>query len=166
MANSVWPVLLVAFCLGGFTGLRAFTPITVLVWTLHIYHLKILGSPLYFLHTMPAIIILTILAVAELIADKLPFTPSRLRLGGMIGRVIFGTACGILSGQVWGASWQTCAAAGLIGAIIGAKLGYEARVGTVRSLHWHDFPAALIGDAIAIGGSILVVSRALFLSYH
>lgn len=166
MADSVWPVLLVAFCLGGLTGLRAFTPITVLVWMLHMHHLKILGSPLYFLHTMPAIVILTILAVAELIADKLPFTPSRLRLPGMIGRVVFGAVCGVVSGQVWGASWETCLAAGLLGAIIGAKVGYEARTGMVRALHWHDFPAALIGDAIAIGGSILVVSRAIFLSYH
>lgn len=165
MADSVWPVLLVAFLLGGLTGLRAFTPVTVLVWTLHIYNIKILGSPLYFLHTMTAIVILTILAVAELVADKLPFTPSRLRLGGMIGRVIFGCVCGVVSGQVWGASWETCLATGLIGAIIGAKIGYEARTGMVRALHWHDFPAALIGDAIAVGGSILVISRALFLSY-
>ncbi len=165
MANSVWPVLLVALCLGGLTGLRAFTPITVLVWMLHLHHLKILGSPLYFLHTMTAIVILTILAVAELIADKLPSTPSRLRLPGMIGRVIFGVVCGIVSGQMWGATWQTCAAAGLIGAVVGAWVGYEVRTGLVRTFHWHDLPAAFMGDAIAIGGSILVISRALFLSY-
>lgn len=165
MANSIWPVLLVAFCLGGLTGLRAFTPITVLVWMLHFHHLRILGSPLYFLHKMPAIVVLTILAILELIADKLPFTPSRLRLPGLAGRVIFGSICGIVSGQTWGASWQTSIAAGLIGALMGAVIGYEVRNGWVKMLHWHDLPVALLEDAVAIGGSILVVSRALFLSY-
>ncbi len=165
MANSVWPVLIVALCLGGLTGLRAFTPVTVLVWALHLHHLKIIGSPLYFLHKMPAIIILTILALAELVADKLPFTPSRLRLPGLVGRVICGAVCGVVSGQAWGASWQTSAAAGLVGAIVGAVVGYEIRKGWVKTLHWHDLPVALIEDVVAIGGSILVVSRALFLSY-
>lgn len=165
MANSIWPVLLVAFCLGGLTGLRAFTPVTVLVWILHFHNLRFLGSPLYFLHKMPAIVILTILAVLELIVDKLPFTPSRLRLPGLIGRVIFGAVCGIVSGQAWGASWQTSLAAGLIGALLGAVIAYEVRKGWVHTLHWHDLPVALIEDVIAIGGSILVVSRALFLSY-
>lgn len=165
MANSIWPVLLVAFCLGGLTGLRAFTPITVLVWMLQLHHIRILGSPLYFLHKTPAIVILTILAVMELLADKLPFTPSRLRLPGLVGRVIFGAICGIVSGQVWGASWQTSLAAGLIGALLGAIVGYEVRKGWVQTLHWHDLPVALLEDVLAIGGSILVVSRALFLSY-
>lgn len=165
MANSVWPVLIVALCLGGLTGLRAFTPITVLVWALHLHHLRILGSPLYFLHTTTAVVILTILAVAELIADKLPFTPSRLRMPGLVGRIIFGSVCGVVSGQAWGASWQTSAGAGLIGAIVGAVAGYEIRKGWVETLHWHDLPVALIEDVVAIGGSILVLSRALFLSY-
>ncbi len=166
MSNSVWPVLLVALCLGGLTGLRAFTPVTVLVWALHLHHVRILGSPLYFLHTTPAIVVLTILAVAELVADKLPFTPSRLKIPGLVGRVIFGAVCGVVTGQAWGASWQTSAAAGLIGAIVGAVVGYEVRKGTVQTLHWHDIPVALIEDAVAIGGSILIVSRALFLSYR
>jgi uncharacterized membrane protein len=165
MTDSVWPVLLVALCLGGLTGLRAFTPITVLVWLLHLHHLRILGSPLYFLHNMTAILILTILAVGELIADKLPFTPSRLRLPGLTGRVIFGAVCGVVSGQMWGASWQTSAAAGLIGALMGAVIGYEVRKGWVKTLHWHDLPVALLEDVIAIGGSILVLSRAVLLSY-
>ena len=165
MADSVWPVLLVAACLGALTGLRAFTPIAVLAWMLHLHHLRILGSPLYFLHTMPAVIILTVLAAAELIADKLPFTPSRLRLPGLVGRVIFGAVCGVVSGQMWGASWQTSLTAGLVGALIGAVAGYEIRKGWVETLHWHDLPVALIEDVVAIGGSIWVVSRAFLLAY-
>lgn len=165
MANSVWPVLLVAFCLGGLTGLRTFTPMAVLVWMLHLHHIWTPGSRFYFLHSMAAIVILTILAIAELVADKLPFVPSRLRMPGMVGRILLGAACGVVSGQVWGASWQTSAGAGVIGAVLGALAGYEVRKGWVRTLHWHDLPVALVEDVVAIGGSILVISRALFLSY-
>lgn len=165
MNSSIWPVLLVAFLLGGLTGLRAFLPLTVLVWMLHLAHVRILGSPLYFLHKWTPIIVLTILAVAELILDKLPFTPSRLRLPSLIGRVILGAISGVVCGQVWGASWQTSAAAGLVGALAGAWIGHEMRRHWVHGLDWHDLPVALIEDAVAIGGSILIISRAMFLSY-
>ncbi|MDR5729277.1 MAG: DUF4126 family protein [Terriglobia bacterium] len=165
MSDSILPVLLVAFCLGALTGLRTFTPIAVLAWTLHLRYMHIPGSSLHFLHTTAAVVVLTLLAVGELIADKMPNTPSRLKPPGMIGRVIFGFICGMVSGQAWGANWETCAAIGLVGAILGALLGYEVRKGWVHTFHWHDFPVALIEDAVAIGGSILVISRAVFLSY-
>ncbi|MGH9615955.1 MAG: DUF4126 domain-containing protein, partial [Acidobacteriaceae bacterium] len=61
--------------------------------------------------------------------------------------------------------WETAAAVGVLGAVLGALVGYEVRRGWVRTLHWHDVPVALIEDVVAIGGSILVVSRALFLAY-
>jgi uncharacterized membrane protein len=165
MTNSILPVLLVAVCLGGLTGLRTFTPITVLAWALHLRYMHIPGSSLHFLHTWAAVIILTILAFGEIVMDKLPSTPSRLKPPGMIGRVIFGFICGMVSGQAWGANWETCAAVGVVGAILGALLGYEVRKGWVHTFHWHDLPVALIEDLVCIGGSILVVSRAVFLAY-
>lgn len=165
MTNLLWSVLLVAFCLGGLTGLRTFTPITVFAWTLHLHEAAIPNSPLHFLHTLPAAIILTILAVGELIADKLPFTPSRLEWMGLAGRVVLGAICGIVSGQAWGGSWALSGAMGVVGAVVGALFGYEIRKGWAHSLHWHDLPVALIEDAIAIGGSILILSRAVLLSY-
>ena len=97
--------------------------------------------------------------------DKMPSTPSRLKPPGMIGRVIFGFICGMVAGQAWGANWETCAAVGVVGAILGALIGYEIRKGWVRTFHWHDLPVALIEDLVCIGGSILVVSRAVFLAY-
>jgi uncharacterized membrane protein len=123
------------------------------------------GSSLHFLHTWAAVIILTILAFGEIVMDKMPSTPSRLKPPGMIGRVIFGFICGMVAGQAWGANWETCAAVGVVGAILGALIGYEIRKGWVRTFHWHDLPVALIEDLVCIGGSILVVSRAVFLAY-
>jgi uncharacterized membrane protein len=165
MGSSIWPVLLVAFFLGGLTGLRAFVPLTVLVWMLHVEHVRILGSPLYFLHKTEPLVILSILAIAELIFDKLPFTPSRLKIPGIVGRVILGIIVGIVSGQAWGASWQTCAIAGFIGAILGSWAGHEIRTRWTRELHWHDLPVALLEDAVTIGGTVLIVSRAILFLY-
>ncbi len=165
MSNSILPVLLVAVCLGGLTGLRTFTPIAVLAWGLHLRYMHIPGSSLHFLHTWAAAAILTVLAFGEIVIDKMPSTPSRLKPSGTIGRIVFGFICGMVSGQAWGANWAISAIAGLVGAILGALLGYEVRKGWVHTFHWHDLPVALIEDLVCIGGSILVVSRAVFLAY-
>lgn len=165
MSNSVLPVLLVAFCLGGLTGLRAFTPLTVLAWTMHFRWIRLDGSPFWFLHTLAACIVLTLLALGELYLDKRPGTPSRLKLPGMTGRICFGFLCGYIAGEAWGAKWQVAAVFGLVGAVIGAVAGYEVRKGMVHAIHWHDLPVALLEDLVAIGGSILLISRALFLAY-
>ena len=165
MSDNILPVLLIAFCLGGLTGLRTFTPITVLSWTLHLHKMSVLGSSLHFLHTTPAVIVLTMFAIGELVADKLPRTPSRLKPPGLIGRTIFGFMCGALSGQAWGANWELMAGSGVVGAALGAVLGYEVRKGWRHTLHTPDLVVALIEDLVAVGGSILVVSRAIYLSF-
>lgn len=165
MSNTILPVLLVAFCLGGLTGLRTFTPLTALAWTLHMHRMSIPGSSLHFLHALIACIFLTIFALGELVADKLPLTPSRLKLPGLAGRIIFGFMCGAISGQAWGANWETCAGVGVLGAITGALLGYEIRRSWVRNLHTPDWAVALIEDVVAVGGTILVISRAIYLSF-
>lgn len=165
MSDNIVPVLLIAFCLGSFTGLRTFTPMTVLSWTLHLHKMSILGSSLHFLHTTPAVIVLTMFAIGELIGDKMPRMPSRLKAPGLVGRIIFGFMCGAISGQAWGANWELTAAAGLAGAIAGALLGYEVRKGWRHAFHTPDPVVALIEDLVAVGGSILVVSRAIYLSF-
>jgi uncharacterized membrane protein len=165
MVGTILPVLLVAACLGGLTGLRTFTPLTVLAWELHLRRMSILGSNLSFLHTTAAVVLLTILALGELTADKLPRTPSRLQAPGMLGRSIFGVLCGMVAAQAWGGNWETCALTGLVGAAIGALLGYKVRTSLARRLRCPDFAMALAEDAVAIGGSLLVVGRAIRLPF-
>jgi uncharacterized membrane protein len=48
---------------------------------------------------------------------------------------------------------------GLIGGIVGCFGGFHARARLVRSLRQPDFNVALLEDLIAIGGSLLIVSR-------
>ena len=160
MTGAIAPILLGALCLGLLTGLRALTPITVLIWAVHLQHLSVAGTWLSFLDTKVALVVATLLALLELISDKLPSTPSRLKPPGLIGRV--GT--GFLSGCVWMLAagehaWWIGAIVAFIGAPIGAFLGHAARTGLVRVQHFPDFPIALLEDAVAIGGSIFIVAQ-------
>jgi uncharacterized membrane protein len=47
----------------------------------------------------------------------------------------------------------------VIGGVVGCFAGYQARTRLVKSLGQPDFNIALIEDLIAIGGSLLIVSR-------
>jgi uncharacterized membrane protein len=100
--------------------------------------------------------ILTVLAVLELIADKLPSTPSRKIPPVFAARLVMGA----LSGAAIGASGR-CLLGGLLsgvgGSIAGTYAGYEFRSRLVKATGGHDLPVALLEDLIAIGGGTLVV---------
>ncbi|PSH68503.1 DUF4126 domain-containing protein [Phyllobacterium brassicacearum] len=99
--------------------------------------------------------IFTVLAIAELISDQLPSTPSRkvpMQFGARIVMGAFcGAAVGISGGLVIGGL-----IAGMIGAVIGTLGGAEIRGRLSRSFG-QDRPAALIEDAVAIVGAFLII---------
>jgi uncharacterized membrane protein len=100
--------------------------------------------------------ILTAMALAELVTDQLPTTPSRTV------PIQFGTRIltGALSGAAIGASNQTVVMgllAGGVGAIIGTLGGRAGRARLAAALK-RDRPAALIEDAVAIGGAVLILA--------
>ena len=68
--------LLLAFLIGVFAGLRSLTAPAVVAWAVHLGRLRLV-QPLAHIDSAASVTIFTILAVAELIADKLPKTPSR-----------------------------------------------------------------------------------------
>src|SRR5260370_20084531 len=72
--------------------------------------------------------VLSVLAIGELISDKLPKTPSRKAPPGFIARLVTGALCGAAIGA---ASHEMTGGlvAGLIGAAAGTLGGYEARTG-------------------------------------
>ena len=152
-------VLLFAFLIGLFAGLRSFTAPAATAWAGHLGWLK-LQSPLAWLGTLPAAIVFTVLALAELVADKLPKTPSRTAPPGLIARILMGALCGAAV-SVGGAqgSWLTGAIAGVIGALVGCFGGYQVRTRLVKALGTPDYVIAVVEDLVAIGGSLWVVSR-------
>jgi uncharacterized membrane protein len=144
--------MLLALLIGIFAGLRAVTPLAATAWALHLGWLHADGM-LSHLGSSVAVAITTLLALGELAGDKLPTTPSRTAPPGLIARLVTGAIAG---GAVAGGMG---AAAGAVGAIAGTFGGYQARTGLVRALGTPDLPIALLEDAIAVAGSLWVVSR-------
>jgi uncharacterized membrane protein len=69
-------MLLFAFLIGLFAGLRSLMAPAATAWAVHLGWLK-LGRPLSLIGSVPGVAIFTLLAIAELVTDKLPQTPSR-----------------------------------------------------------------------------------------
>jgi uncharacterized membrane protein len=148
------PAYLVAPLFGMVAGLRTFMAPAAVAWAVHLGRLDLRESWLAFLGNARVRSILTALALGELVIDQLPTTPSRTVPVQFAGRLITGT----LSGSAIGASADHAlggALAGLVGAVIGTLGGSRARARLAGAFH-NDHPAALIEDAVAIGGASLI----------
>jgi uncharacterized membrane protein len=138
--------------------LRSLTPPAAVAWAVHLGWLK-LARPLSLIGSLPAVIILSLLAIAEIIFDKLPNTPNRTAPPGLIGRIVTGSFTGACVSVGGGQSAFVGAGLGMVGGIVGCFGGYHARARLVKSLRLPDFNIALVEDLIAIGGSLFIVSR-------
>jgi uncharacterized membrane protein len=148
------PTYVLAFLIGVIAGLRSMTAPAAVSWAARLGWLHLENTWLAFLGFAATPYILSVLAIGELIADKLPNTPSRKAAIGFGARIVSGAICGAALG-----GWVGGLVAGIIGAIVGTLGGYEFRVRLVRAIGGKDLPIALLEDAIAIGGAFLIVSR-------
>jgi uncharacterized membrane protein len=96
--------------------------------------------------------------LAELVADKLPSTPSRTRPGPFLARVVTGGLAGAALTAGVGSSLALGALLGALGAVAGTLGGYKARTGLVRALRVPDYVIALAEDAVAVGGAYLILA--------
>ena len=150
-------IYLWAFLSGVTTGLRTLAPLAIVSWAAHLGWLHLENTWLAFLGATVTSWILSLLALGELVTDKLPTTPSRkipIQFGARI-------VTGALSGAALAAStggWIAGVVAGIIGAIVGTLAGAELR-GRLSRVIGNDLPVALLEDVVAIGGALLIVSR-------
>lgn len=153
-------VLLLAILIGAVSGLRSLTAPALVAWGAHLGWLDLAGTRLSFMGSIAAVAVLSVLAVVELVTDKLPSTPSRTAPMGMVARIILGGfSGGVLAFAGSHRGFWLGAVMGIIGALIGTYAGYQVRTRSVKALHMPDFVIALIEDAIAIGGAFWIVSR-------
>src|SRR4051794_1145193 len=87
-------VLLLAFGIGIVAGLRSMTAPAVVAWATAFGWLQLGATPVAFLGTPAARYLLAACMLAELVADKLPFTPSRTRPGPLAVRIASGALAG------------------------------------------------------------------------
>ena len=152
-------VLLLAFLIGVIAGLRTMTAPAVVAWAANRHWLNLHHSPLALMGSTAAVAVFTVLALGELVIDKLPSTPSRTQLLGLSGRSVLGGLSGAALAASGAQSIALGAVLGVAGAIAGTFAGYEARTRLVRALKVPDVVVALLEDAVAIGGGLLIVSR-------
>jgi len=149
-------ILVLALLIGIVAGLRALTAPAAVAWAAHLGWLPLGGTWLEFLGYTATPYILTLAAIAELVADQLPRTGSRKAPGPFAFRIIVGALCGAALGEP-GSVLIGGAAAGAIGAVIGTLGGYQARM-RLAAAAGRDLPIALLEDAIAVGGAIWIVA--------
>ena len=152
-------VLLLAFLIGVVSGLRALTAPAVVAWAAHRNWLDLHGASLNFMGSTAAVAIFTVLAIGELIADKLPSAPARTAPPGLIGRIVLGGLSGACVAVAGAQSIAIGAILGALGGVAGAFGGYQVRTRLVKALKAPDVAIALLEDAVAIGAGLFIVSR-------
>jgi uncharacterized membrane protein len=148
-------IYLLAFLIGVVAGLRAMTAPAAIAWGAHLGAVNLSGSALAFLGYAWTPWIVSVLALAELVTDQLPTTPSRTVPVQFGTRILSGALCGAAIGIV-GGSLSMGALAGAVGAVIGT-LGGSAVRARLAAAFGKDRPAAIIEDLVAIGAAVLIV---------
>ena len=150
-------VFLLALGIGIVAGLRSLLAPAVIAWAAHFDLLNLYASPLAFMGSRAAVAIFSILAIGELIADKLPMIPKRTAPAPLMVRVVTGGLCGACLCAAVGKSLLAGTLLGGIGGIVGAFLGYGIR--RRLDLHVKDLVVAACEDLVAIGLALFLVSR-------
>jgi uncharacterized membrane protein len=151
-------ILLYAFLMGCICGLRSMTAPAVVAWGAHLGWLHLRGGLAFFANRI-SLVIFSLFAVGELIADKLPFIPPRTQLGPLGVRVVFGALCAAALCDSSGASQVLGAILGALGAVAGTFAGYFYRRALSPGAKVPDFLVALLEDLVAVGGGFLLVSH-------
>lgn len=143
-----------AAAVGAISGLRSMTGPAIITVAARSNRLGVERTPLSWLGSPKASTIATVLAGGEMIADKFPFIPDRIKPGPLAGRAIAGALCGY---AVFSSRGKRDA---LIGALVGGSAalaaswaGYQYR----RRTPLPAIAAGVIEDAVAATAGALVI---------
>jgi uncharacterized membrane protein len=157
MAMTIMTWLIAIPLLGLVTGLRSMTAIAVLCWFAYRGDLPLDGTWASWVAKLTTAIIFTVLALGELVVDKLPKTPNRTAPGPLFVRVVVGGLVGAIVAAGLNGSEFEGVILGVGGALIGAFGGFLVRREIVLQLGCKDWPVALIEDLSAILCAILAM---------
>ncbi len=146
-----------AFLIGTASGLRALIGLAAVSRAVHSGILPLDHTWLAFLGYAFTPYILTLMAIAEMVNDKLAKTPSRLVAPQFIARIVTSALCGLAIG-LSGHGMIIGLVAGIIGAVAGTFGGAKAR-GLLARMFRRDLPGALLEDAVALGISAFALFR-------
>ncbi len=152
-------IIVLAWGIGLVAGMRSMLAPAAVSWAAYFGALHLDHSAFAFIASPIAVAVFSILALGELIADKLPFVPRRTEIGPLCVRMISGGFCGAGLCASTPQAWIGGAVAGALGAVIGAFAGYEIRQRLTTGGGMKDFFVALPEDLIAIALACFLVSR-------
>jgi uncharacterized membrane protein len=153
LQTFVWGLPLL---IGVVAGSRAMTAPAAVSWAASWGSLALGATPLAFLAHPITHWVFTVFALGELVTDQLPSTPSRTVPVQFGTRIVTGALSGAAIAAGSGGTLLAGGLFGAVGAVIGTLGGRRLR-GWLAGRFGSDLPAALIEDALAIGGAILIV---------
>jgi uncharacterized membrane protein len=92
----------------------------------------------------------TLLAVGEMIADKLPSTPNRTGAVGLSGRILAAAFCGAVLAMAIPHNLLLGMIVTAVVAVLGAFTGFRVRRFLTKKRGLPDLPVALVEDAFAV----------------
>jgi len=152
MALEIMSWLIAVPMLGFATGLRSMTPMAVLCWYAYLGQLSADWAP--WISRPSVAIVFTILAVGELVADKMPWIPDRISPAPLVWRILMGGFAGAIAATAMQGPGLEGVLLGIIGVLIGAFGGHMLRRDLVQKMEWKDWHVALLEDLIAIASAI------------
>lgn len=144
-----------AMAIGAVSGLRSMVGPAIISQAAGNRVVDVKDTPLSWMSSKRAGQLTAVFAGAELIADKLPFMPSRTDKPALIARFIAGAICGAAVSTARRREERIIGA--LVGgsaAVVAAYVGFEYR----KYVDLPKFAAAIVEDAIAITAGSAVVS--------
>jgi uncharacterized membrane protein len=153
-----WPVVARAVTLGFVSGLRSMAPFALLGWTKG-QNPAPTNDLEHFLDSPAASFMTSTLASGELLGDKLPNTPDRLKPGPMAGRLVIGGMAGLSIFRRYRQPLILGAVLGALGAGAGTYIGYYARQSIADSTRTPQWLLGLAEDGLAFGLGFLAVKK-------
>ncbi|MGD1171284.1 DUF4126 domain-containing protein [Mycobacterium seoulense] len=149
-------ILLLALLIGVVAGLRSLTAPAVVAWAAFLGWIDLHGTWAAWMASIITVVVFTVLAVGELVNDKLPKTPARTAPPIFGARIVMGGLAGAVLGA-WPHWTFSALGAGVVGAVLGTLGGYQARK-RLADVAGRDLPIALLEDAVAIVGGFVIVA--------
>ena len=150
-------MIILSLLIGIVAGLRSLTPLAAVSWAARLGSIHVQGTWLAFLGASITPYVATVLALVELVTDKLPVAGSRKAPAGFGARILSGALCGGALAAAGGATLLGLLL-GAAGAVIGTFGGAAFRARLAQAFG-KDLPAALLEDVIAIAAAILIICR-------
>jgi uncharacterized membrane protein len=142
-------------CLGVATGMRTMTAMAALCWFAYLNLLPPNGWTTWTANLV-SVIVFSLLALGEYVGDTLPQTPSRLAIGPLSARLVFGALAGAIAAHALLSPVAGGVLIGVLGVLIGAFGGHRARMALTRRVG-RDLPVALCESAVALALALWAV---------